>query len=130
MSLSCVGVVRCTRSCAMSAAPAPSSGNQECAHQLSEQRAHALRRCLSTTHNLHEPNTIKLSLFSLVRGGSTLQSGCWGKESCCVGTNNSRFSSYSQTCNPCFHTSRPFCPQPECCYEISMVCAMMDRRQL
>jgi hypothetical protein len=52
MWLWCEGVVVCTRSCAMSAALAPSSCNQgcgRCAHQLSE-RAHASSPRLNSNH--------------------------------------------------------------------------------
>jgi hypothetical protein len=49
---------------------------------------------------------------------------------CCGGPwqpHISRCSTHSKTCTPCFHNSRTLFSQPECCYQMFMVCAMTAR---
>jgi hypothetical protein len=67
----------------MSAALAPSSCNQGCAHQLRE-HAHALGPCRSTTHETLETNRNKM-VEPGKKGGSVLQSGCKGNGAVVLG---------------------------------------------
>jgi hypothetical protein len=126
MWLLCVGDVRCTRSCAMSAALVPRSCNQgcgRCAHQLSE-RANASNPCLYINHKPLETN--KNVVVEACRGGSVAQSVWRGKWRGCVWqAPYFKVREPLQTCTPCFHTSRTSFPRPEFCNELSIVCALM-----
>jgi hypothetical protein len=128
MWLWCEGAVGCTRCCAMSAALAPTSCNQgcdRCAHQLSE-RAHACSPCLDINDKPFE--TKKKVVVEPCKGWRRCPVGLWGEmEVLCWATASRCFEVQEplQTCPPCFYTSRKSFPNPEFCYKMSMVCALM-----
>jgi hypothetical protein len=123
----CEGAVGCTRCCAMSAALVPSSCNQgcgRCAHQLSEQ-AHASSPCLNISHKPLETNKVmepckrwRCYLVGLYR---EIEVVCWA-EIWAMASPYFEVQEPLQTCTPCFHTSRTWFPNPDFCYEMSVVC--------